>query len=571
MRSTPWLALLLLTACDPPPASPDAGSGPGADAGVTPRRDGGGPPPGTDAGPAPERDAGPPIEPDPPGPSDVDFAIDTFADRRAISPLIYGINGTAEDAPHPDHFAFFRQGGNRWTAYNWENNASNAGEDWFNQNDGYLGGGDTPGEAPRAFAASALGRGAALVTIPMIGYVARDKRGDGDVWETPDFLNARFVQARAVDPGGPDETPDPGDDAVYQDGFVAFMESRFGDRRSGVQDGVHYSLDNEPDLWTSTHPRLRGVDGSVALTYAELWERTLEYASMIRERAPNALVYGPVSYGFNGYVNLQDAPDAGGRDFLAWYLDRLAEEEASRGHRLVDVLDVHWYPEIDVDGTPIESDSSDGDVAHWRMQAARSLFDPDFEEPGWIGGYLGEPIRLLPRYQAMIAEHAPGVRLAITEYYYGGGDHVSGGIAQADVLGAFGREGLFAASLWHLGRTDDRFIHGAFSLYRAADRRFGDVSVRASTTDLETTSVWASADDARGRVILIAINKTAEPVIAGIAVRHGGTLGAGRVARLDADHHEPVDAGALEPVGTNAYRYEMPPFSASSIVLEVTP
>jgi len=30
----------------------------------------------------------------------------------------------------PRNIPFNRSGGNRWTAYNWENNASNAGSDW---------------------------------------------------------------------------------------------------------------------------------------------------------------------------------------------------------------------------------------------------------------------------------------------------------------------------------------------------------------------------------------------------------------------------------------------------------
>lgn len=36
--------------------------------------------------------------------------------------------------------------------------------------------------------------------------------------------------------------------------------------------------------------------------------------------------------------------------------------------------------------------------------------------------------------------------MAITEYDYGGGHHVFGGIAQADTLGIFGKQGLFDES-----------------------------------------------------------------------------------------------------------------------------
>ena len=103
-----------------------------------------------------------------------------------------------------------------------------------------------------------------------------------------------------------------------------------------------------------------------------------------------------------------------------------------------------------------------------------------------------------------IAAQYPGTRLAITEYNYGGGEHISGAIAQADVLGIFGREQVFAAALWDLG-GGSRFIDAAFAAYcnydgalgrfgdtgrrRGHERRAGDApSTRASTRD--ATTAW---------------------------------------------------------------------------------
>src|SRR5690606_36395816 len=106
------------------------------------------------------------------------------------------------------------------------------------------------------------------------------------------------------------------------------------------------------------------------------------------------------------------------------------------------------------------------------------------------------PINLLPRLQDKIDDHYPGTRLAITEYSYGGGAHISGGIAQADVLGIFGRHGLFAATTWRLDE-DQRFIYGAFDMFRNFDGNggsFGDTRIRATTSDIESTSVYASID-----------------------------------------------------------------------------
>ena len=66
----------------------------------------------------------------------VNITIDTAKDRKAISPYIYGVN--AELMEKGNSFKAVRAGGNRYTAYNWETNASNAGSDWKNMSDGYF-------------------------------------------------------------------------------------------------------------------------------------------------------------------------------------------------------------------------------------------------------------------------------------------------------------------------------------------------------------------------------------------------------------------------------------------------
>ena len=186
--------------------------------------------------------------------------------------------------------------------------------------------------------------------------------------------------------------------------------------------------------------------------------------------APKALVFGPVNYGWQGFVKLQDAPDAQGRDFLDFYLQQMRLAEQKAGHRLLDVLDVHWYPEARGGNVRVCEDDARPEVAAARVQAPRSLWDPSYTEKSWITQWSTRgPIRLLPRLREKIEKNYPGTRLAITEYYYGGGADISGGLAQADVLGIFGREGVFAAALWHTGRTDDRFIHAAFAMYRNCD------------------------------------------------------------------------------------------------------
>jgi hypothetical protein len=498
----------------------------------------------------------------------VRFTIDSGAARHAISPYVYGANQVSWPG-RSRGLRLARLGGNRWTAYNWETNASNAGSDYFHQNDDFLGGGEVPGEAVRPHVAAAHAAGASMiVTVPIAGYVSADKGPGGDVNQTPDWLNVRFHESRPAKRRGLSYPPDTGDRVAYQDEFVAWLESAFPAARADPSRTLFYSLDNEPDLWAHTHARIRPTG---ALTYAELIERTTAFASAVKAVAPAALVFGPVSYGWQGFVTLQDAPDRAGRDLVDFYLAALREAEAVHGRRLVDVLDLHWYPEARGGGVRITEPSSAPEVAAARVQAPRSLWDPGYAENSWISidARVG-PIRLLPRMREKIEAGYPGTRLAITEYNYGGGEHVSGAIAQADVLGIFGREDVFAAALWDpSGGT--RYIDAAFAAYcnfDGAGGRFGDTSIAAATSDHETTSVYASVDAGReDRMLLVAINKSTGPAAADLLIEHPVELMRGQTWRITAASAALAAGPSLTATGRNAFRLDLPASSVTTVAL----
>src|SRR5690242_6912902 len=117
----------------------------------------------------------------------VKMEVDASARGAAISPWIYGVNAELK-GPYA-RATQARMGGNRWTAYNWVTNASNAGSDWHFQNDDYMVSGPAfaklkgvPGGAlvPGLEAAKAHGAWM-VVTAPMAGWVSGDARADGDV------------------------------------------------------------------------------------------------------------------------------------------------------------------------------------------------------------------------------------------------------------------------------------------------------------------------------------------------------------------------------------------------------
>lgn len=495
------------------------------------------------------------------------FTIDLAADRKPISPHIYGANMHVAGVTN---LTLMRSGGNRWSGYNWENNASHAGIDWQHFNDGYLGPQTPYGEAVRSRVAPAHAAGAsAIVTVPMQDYVSRDRSGTSVTAEQVAGTvggSTRWVRSYATKGSVLSLTPDATDDAVYQDEFVNWVETSFGAARAEGKE-TFYSLDNEPGLWNETLPRLHPADPS----YAELKEKSVRYASMIRTRAPQAKIFGAVAYGWWEYETLQDAPDRSSYgNYLDFYLSAMKEAEGIHGTRLLDVLDLHWYPDIKVDGkalTQFTSPTLTDAQAEAIMQAPRSFWDATFRENSWIGQWY-HPIRLLPRMKEKIAARYPGTRLAITEYNFGGNDHIAGGIAHADTLGIFGREGLFAAAWWDLSSHPDNYIAGAFNLYLNYDgngAKVGDLSLPASSDNAARTSVYAMASSSDAAVLhVVAINKDS------VATRATLAMGA-NAAYSGADIYQirqgsPVPQFVEHVTCTNGASYVLPARSVTLLV-----
>jgi hypothetical protein len=503
----------------------------------------------------------------------VTFRINA-ATSQPISPYIYGINEFPIGGAAWPNLTFRRVGGNRWTAYNWVNNASNAGSDYIFQNDDYLGGGNTPGGAVKpAILNASANRAALLLTIPIQGYVAADKRGDGDVHDSgANYLATRFREERARKGSAFTLTPSRHTPLVYQDEFVNWVKTKFPASQTDPKRPIWFSLDNEPDLWAETHSEVHPDPP----TYAELVAKGADYAKGIKAVARKALVFGPASYGWYGYTRLQGAPDANNRDFLSFYLKQMKARSTTAHRRLLDVLDLHWYPEVTVGdihtGVPITGTSTSPAVVAARLQTPRSLWDPTYIENSWITvDDIGEAIQLIPRMRGKIAAGYRGTKLAITEYNYGAGRHISGGIAQADVLGIFGREGVFAAAQFPLLETPETFVQGAFKMYRdfdGHDGAFGDRSITATTTAVPDTSVYASLDSTdRNRLVIVALNKTDAPIAAAIVLAHAKAMKTARVFQLTAASPQPHAAGTIQIANGRSFHYTMPAFSVTTLEL----
>jgi hypothetical protein len=545
--------------------SGSADSGRSGDAGVDSSADARA---GMDAWTAP--DVGVPVEAGSPGQVDITFVVTASVNVKAISPYIYGVNDGAKLAA--THATIVRTGGNRLTAYNWENNASNAGSDYMFENDDYMCStatcvptSATPGAYVKAIVdQAALANAAALITVPIVDYVAADKNPPGDVRGSgSNYLQTRFKQNKAAKGAPFVYPPDTTDAFVYQDEMVSWLT-----KTADPTATILFQLDNEPDLWSSTHAEIHPV----AVTYAELAQRDVEYATAIKAVVPTALVVGPVNYGWEGYVSLQSATDSqADGDFITWWLGQMKAAEATAGKRVVDDLDLHWYPEATGGGTRIIDDGTAALEVAAREQAPRSLWDMTYTETSWIAQTsTNGPIYLIPREMQKIAQTYPGTNLSLSEWNYGGGTDISGAIASADVLGIFGSYGVFMAMMWPLNGTES-FTYAAFDAYRNYDGNgaaFGDTSVGATTSDVPNSSIYASLQSADpSRLVLVAINKATTDKVAGIQIDHSTVYTKASVYTVTAAGGPmPVAGAGITSVATNAFKYTMPAQSVSVIV-----
>ena len=507
----------------------------------------------------------------------VDFTITVTDSLQPISPLIYGTNQLLSGN---EGWTARRQGGNRMTGYNWENNASNAGNDYYHQSDNYLvdasgisqSNANVPGIVTTTFHDQSITLGTySLVTLQMAGYVSKDKSGIVSQAETapsPRWTEVKFEKGSAFS-----LKPDTSDNYVYMDEYVNFLVNKYGSANTTT--GIRgYSLDNETSLWPSTHPRIHPS----ATTCKEIIQRSIALSRAVKKVDPAAEIFGPAAYGFAEYTGYQGAPDwdsvSKGQTytwFIDYYLDKMKQAEVAGGKRLMDVLDVHWYPEAIGDHRITDNTATTQGDKLARVQAPRTLWDGTYTENSWIGQYGKAHLPLIPNLLKSINQYYPGTKLAFTEFTYGGEDDISGAIAIADVLGIFAKYGVYFASFWEVG-SPSAFVSAAYKVYRNYDgshSAFADLYAPCQTSDSINCSIYASYKAATNEIHLIVINKNLTQSITGnfnISSRYA--LVGGKVWRLLRYSSQVLSLDDISDFTDHSFSYSLPGGSVTHFVLQ---
>jgi hypothetical protein len=500
------------------------------------------------------------------------LAVDLAAPRHAISPDIYGMNFADEALARELRLPVRRWGGNATTRYDFRTDTTNRGSDWYFEN---VPGSADPANLPagsetNAFVEQDRRTGTStILSVPLIGWIPKGRdsscgfsiakygpqQGSDAQWR-PDCGNG-------VKPDGTNVTGnDPHDTSVeagaaYVTDWVNYLKQTYGTAANG---GVrYYNLDNEADIWHATHRDVHPAGAS----YDEMYTKTVAIARAVKNADPSAQTLGPVGWGWNSLLfsgadqqtcsiqggscwsNPPDRAAHGGVDFAAWYLKRMRDYELSLGVpvRILDYFDNHWYPQ----GSGVAFGSGNDPTTNaLRLRSTRNLWDPTYVDESWIN----TATQLIPRMKSLVAANYPGTKTAITEYNWGALDHINGALAQADVLGIFGREGLDLATLWAppTASQPGAYAFRMFLNYDGQGGRVGSQSVRATSSDQEKLAIYATQTPGQPLKFVV-INKTADELTSTITATGGAPGGASaQVYRYSAANLGGIVRGADLPI-----------------------
>lgn len=439
-----------------------------------------------------------------------DITVDAAGTRVAVSPWIFGMNNALSDDPaHPLSETEWRRlrdsgvrmlrenGGNNATKYNWRRKLSSH-PDWYNN--------VYPHDWD--FAVQSLYENLPGVqgmwAFQLIGKAAATTEWNFDDWN---YNGAQWwpgVTNNWAGGGGPisgDGDPDRYLTEWPADSTVAILPHWLSEYGLGLDGSAfrYWSMDNEADIWYATHDDVMPVQPSIE----DFLQRYFEIAKKARAMDGDIRFVGPVATNEWQWYNWADAKiQSGGKSYtyLEYFIKRVAEEESASGMRLLDVLDLHFYP----------SESSIPDI----LQLHRVWFDAGYDYPGANGvkragtGDWDESIRsehVFARCRAWLNQYfgsGHGIGLGVSEMGIQGDDPNVAATWYASTLGVFADEGveLFTPWYWKTGMWE--VLH----LFARYTRPF---SVPAPSSRPETVSAHATLNSSGDSLTLILINRAA--------------------------------------------------------------
>jgi len=322
--------------------------------------------------------------------SQVVITIDASASTTPISPYIYGRNNSLSGNPGSSFVVnwtqlkdagvtmFRESGGNNATKHNWRKEISSH-PDWYNNVyvDNW------------SFAASSLQSnipGAqGMWAFQLIGKAAKTKTVNFNDWGFNGSLwwngvNQNLAGGGKSNPATWASVTNPsaasnkaaqeGDITQYLQNWTAdsttlILDRWFNDLGLNKDHLRYWNMDNEVEIWSGTHDDVMPTQ----LPAEDFMQLYFAVAKKARAKYPNIKIVGPVTANEWQWYNWPNGINSGSKSYpwLQYFIKRVAEEQIASGVKLLDVLDIHFYP----------GSSNAADV----VQYHRVYFDKDYVFP----------------------------------------------------------------------------------------------------------------------------------------------------------------------------------------------
>ena len=310
--------------------------------------------------------------------SGISVSIDAKQGNIAISPYMYAMNQLMQNNEYKARakeagIHMSRQNlGNNSTMYNWRKKLT-VHPDWYNNV--YAEDWDTTAQSMAKNFSDIQG----MFGFQLIGRVASSTAYNFPEWEYNKAVrwegSTRNLCGNGSKPGSFNTTDD-GDITLYTqvwtpDSTTAILPHWQNDLSLDLNQFQYWNMDNEPEIWGGTHDAIiTEVTDDVFEMYMQNYFATVKLA---RKLYPNIKICGPVAAHEWSWFHPAIQPTYKGKTYnwLEYFIMRCAEEEKSSGVKMIDVFDIHNYPEV----------TNAADI----IQTHRMYWDTEYDYPGANG------------------------------------------------------------------------------------------------------------------------------------------------------------------------------------------
>ena len=447
----------------------------------------------------------------------VSISIDLTKGTKPVSPWIYGKNnvlpstflssGTTTEITKAKEAGvrFVRQGGgNNSTKYNWRLKLSSH-PDWYNN----VYANDWDAAAKNMLDKMPGVQG--MWSFQLLGKAAANTKNNFNDWAYNQSQWWAGVNQNLAGGGQPNTSGTNTNKALVEGNPDLYLESWTSDSTVGILDhwfgpkGLGYDktkirywdMDNEPEIWSGTHDDVMKTQ----IAAEDFMQLYFKVAKAARAKFPDIKLVGPVPANeWQWYRWGSDAISYNGKKYcwLEYFILRIAEEEKATGIRLLDVLDIHYYP-----------GSSDAATC---LQFHRVFFDRNYVYPeangvhtlngGWDTTINKEYI--LGRCSDWITKYlgaGNGVGLAVTECGLNSTDANVQAVWYASTMGEFMKNGveIFTPWSWNIGMWETLHL---FSRYNKNN------FIQATSPDETLISAYPTVNNSADSMSVVLVNRS---------------------------------------------------------------